>query len=100
VGAKARIALSRGALASIVAAIVGADPAQGVEASGNTGGEGRVRPFGWVRHVAMPHRIEVDVVEVSGEVTVVADCVFPIATLPYPSLYLGRAAGGDSFERV
>jgi hypothetical protein len=48
----------------------------------------------------MPHRIEVDVVEVGGEVTVVADCVFPIATLPYPSLSLGRAAGGDSFERV
>ncbi len=49
-----------------------------------------------MRDVAVLHRIEVDVVQVGGEIPVVADGVLPIATLPYPWLALRRAAVGQS----
>ncbi len=45
-----------------------------------------VRPVRDARDISVFHRVEVDVVDVTIEVGVIADSVLPIATLPYAFL--------------
>jgi len=47
--------------------------------------------------VAVLHRIEVNVIEVTHEVVLVAQRMLPIPPLPNPALAFGGAAGGDPF---
>src|SRR3954464_2190653 len=51
-----------------------------------------VRPIGNARHVAMLDRVEMDVIDVPGEICVAANGVLPIAPLPDPFFALGNFA--------
>jgi hypothetical protein len=41
-------------------------------------------------------RVDVDVIDVTGEVALVTNRMFPVTALPYPALAFGRAAAGDA----
>ncbi len=45
----------------------------------------------------MPHRVEMDVVDMGGEIVFVADGAFPVAALPNAALRFCRAARWDRF---
>jgi hypothetical protein len=49
--------------------------------------------------VAVLHRIEMDVIEVTHEVVLAAQGVLPVPPLPDPALGFGGAAGRDRFTR-
>ena len=59
-----------------------ASPIRSEQSSFNEAMEAAVRPIGHARDVAMFHRIEVDVVDVSLEIFVVPDGVLPVPALP------------------
>src|SRR5437763_11292425 len=55
--------------------------------------EAPVRPVEDPSHISVLHRIEVDVIDVTVEVRVIADCVLPKPSLPdsrFAPSYLGR----------
>ena len=56
-----------------------------------------MRPIGHAGYVAMPDRIEMRVVDMALQVIVVADQVFPIASLPEAPLLLGDATRASMF---
>ena len=51
-----------------------------------------MRPIRYAVDVAMFHRVEVDVVDVSLEIFIIANCVLPVSALPYAFLALGNLA--------
>lgn len=56
-----------------------------------------MRPISDLRHIAMLDRIDVDVVDVTGEIIFITNGVLPIAPLPYAAFALGGPALGNSF---
>jgi hypothetical protein len=54
--------------------------------------EAAVRPVGYALYVAVFHRVEVNVVDVSLEIPVVSNCVFPVPALPDAFLSFGDLA--------
>src|SRR5262249_21391489 len=55
--------------------------------------EARMRPVARRRYEPMMDRVEVDVVQVGGEISVIADGVLPEAPLPDSMLSLGEPTG-------
>ena len=55
--------------------------------------EAAVRPIGYACDVAVLHRVEVNIVDVSLEIFIVANCVLPVTALPDAFLPLGNFAG-------
>jgi hypothetical protein len=56
-----------------------------------------MRPIPDLRDQAMLDRIDVNVIDVTGEVALVSNGVLPIAPLPDATFALGGAAIGNSF---
>jgi hypothetical protein len=54
-----------------------------------------VRPIAYARHMAVLDRIEMDIIDVPLQVSLVANRMLPIATLPNPPLPVGNFARGD-----
>ena len=57
-------------------------PVAGYDAIGDEAMDRRVRPVGCARDVAVLDRVDMDVVDVVGEVALIADGVFPVTALP------------------
>jgi hypothetical protein len=56
-----------------------------------------MRPVSYPRDMAVLHRIEMDVIDVTREIAFVAQRVLPITALPDAALALAAAAGRNSF---
>ncbi len=41
-----------------------------------------MRPIGYARDVSVPHRIEMNVIDMAIEIGVIANCMLPISPLP------------------
>ena len=54
--------------------------------------ERRIRPITDLRHKPVLDRVDVNVVDVTGEIVGIADGMFPMAPLPDTAFAFGRAA--------
>ncbi len=57
----------------------------------------RPRPIGYALHMAMLARVVVDVIDMTVEIGLVADAMFPITALPNTAFVFALAAGRDTF---
>ena len=67
-------------------------PIRGENSLLNEAVEAAVRPIGYAIDVAMFHRVEVDVIDVSLEILIISNRVLPVSALPDSFLTLGDLA--------
>jgi hypothetical protein len=57
-----------------------------------------MRPVFYALHKSMFDRVELDIIDVPLEILLIAQCVFPISSLPNTALAFGGPAGRDIFS--
>src|SRR5690606_4298250 len=70
-------------------------PIVGDDAVADVAMDGRMRPVAGAAHVAMLHRIDVDVVDMRPQVTLIANSMLPEPALPDAAFTFVFAAGGN-----
>jgi len=46
-----------------------------------------MRPISHACHIPVPHGVEVNIIDMAGEIDLIADRMFPIPALPYATLF-------------
>jgi hypothetical protein len=75
----------------------GARPIFGIGTQPDPAAKRGVGPVLHTRRVPMFDRIEVNIIEMPGEIVIVTQRMLPVPSLPNPALAFAGAAGGDPF---